>query len=285
MIPNRARRANLARKQQKKKKDQQRAEKLAKQAAAKKAAAQKKKQEEEEEPYSEDEDVDDDETVGYEDKAEEKAGTTSRKRKSEDLDGDEDHQDSQDDLKKQILRLQMENKRLQIVTKPGRSKGGAKAKSSKKTAMQKEVIRVAKGELWHRCKHIRNEAFLNKATRFVLKNLDLPEMEGLQGDSLRQAQDLWVEEHQDAVREAINARRSYVLGEVHDYMVEQMIEGKMADLPDPESILRIAMREGLNEGTPAQVAKMQELAVIYWDALLPKICGVDYWSPPNATVV
>ena len=104
-------------------------------------------------------------------------------------------------------------------------------------------------------------------------------MEGLQGESLRQAQDLWVEDHKDPVREAINARRSYVLGEVHDWMVDQMVDRKMDKIPDADSIYRIAMRHGLNEGTPAEKKKMQALAVIYWDVLLPKICGVDFWSP------
>ena len=53
----------------------------------------------------------------------------------------------------------------------------------------------------------------------------------------------------------------------------------MAELPDADSIYRIAMWEGLNEETEAQKKKMQELAVIHWEVLLPKIRGMDHWSP------
>ena len=269
----------------KKKQEAERKQRQAQAAAAKKARDQEKKRQKEEEefssPPSESEEDDSDATVGVDEQRAAPSGKPTKstgKRKKEDEDSEDDHEDSGADLKKKIQRLQMENRRLQIANKSGRGKG-AKAKSSVMTAMEKEVVRVAKGALWQRCKHIRSESYLYKATKFVMMQLDLPDFDGLEGEDLLQAQDMWIQRHQDCVREAINARRSYCLGEVHDYMVDQMVEGKMADLPDQETILQIAMRERLLEGTPQQITKMQNLAVIYWDVLLPKICGVEYWSP------
>ena len=267
--------------QKREKAEAARKQRQAQAAAAKKARDEAKKQEEDEDEYSDEEEDDDDETVSAEEllaRASGKPTKSTGKRKKEDQDSSDEEQESGADLMKKIQKLQFENRRLQIRNKSGRG-NGARARSSPKTAMEKEVIRVAKGPLWQKCKHIRNENFLYKATKLVMEHLDLPEFDGLEGDALRKAQDLWIERYQDSVREAINSRRSYCLGEVHDYMVEQMADGKMGELPDEQSIFQIAMRDGLTGDDTPRKKQLQKLAVVYWDVLLPKICGVDYWSP------
>ena len=125
------------------------------QASAKKKKLEQKKREEEEEEWEKDgvdeyEDHDND-TVSAEEIA---AARTTRKRQQEVPDGDGDDPKEEDNLKREIQRLKMENRRLQIMTKSGRGKG-PKAEASKKSAMEKEVARVSKGALWQKCKHIR----------------------------------------------------------------------------------------------------------------------------------
>ena len=95
-------------------------------------------------------------------------------------------------------------KRLQLV----RTGKGKKSNANQK-AMSREVAKCTKQQLWKVCKFIKNENKLIKATRFVMRNLELAEMEGLEGQELAEAEEIWIATYKDDVRQALNKQRNY----------------------------------------------------------------------------
>ena len=272
----------------------------------------KKVQQEEEEYHSPAEESEDDETV-VEDQ---KGGKTTNLRASTGKNGkpqgklkdprsyDPRHQESDSDddadpeeedkemdaeaLKKQLEKIQRENLRMKNSLKMraggkgfrSKPKGG-KPKGGTLSAIQELIFSASKKHLWQRCKFIRSDTKLRKGTKFVFDKLDLTEFEGLEGDQRNEAIEQWIATNENLVRQGINAQRNYVVGELRTYVVEKMKAGKTGEVPNKEEMLNLALRKDLGDSEDDEDTntRMRNLMVVYWDRLLPKVCGSDFWSP------
>ena len=274
------------------KSEKARQERMVQVAKAKAAEREKKKKEQEEEEYSEefddeddDDDLDDDATLSKQ-QIQNSKPRQKNKRSAADDENEDEVTDPEADLKKQLAALQRENNRLQCRNLIAKGGNGMRKKKGKKggtdTAMHREVKKNAQTDLWQKCKHIRNERYLNKATRFLMDMMDIASFDGLEGKALQDAQDLWVENWQETVRKGVNFQRNYALGEIRDYMVAQIAAGNEDKLPNKENVVQLALRQGMDERgedgeLTAEAKKLYKLMVPYWDALLPKVCGKDHW--------
>ena len=99
-----------------------------------------------------------------------------------------------------------------IVTNDFNKNGYQKAGDEKNyTPYEKMVRHTAQEQLWHGCKFINNmEKHMYQATEYVMKLMSPKEHEGLEGKDLEMMQDIWIYEHGDVVRRAINKKRNYV---------------------------------------------------------------------------
>jgi hypothetical protein len=156
------------------------------------------------------------------------------------------------------------------------------AKNIKVTeAMLQAVKKATKRELWKTCKFIKNEAFLHKATNFVMNKLQLAEMDGKTGKLLIKTEEIWKEVHKDTVREAMNKQRNYVNGEVQKFVFGALCKDR-TDIPNIEEIKDLALREKLDDKTDDAVREdMEKKFVVYVSELLPRVAGATYWGPGN----
>ena len=148
-------------------------------------------------------------------------------------------------------------------------------------AMEQSVKKATKRELWKSCKFIKHAGFLLKATNFVMKKLELAEMEGKTGKSLIKAEEIWKEVHKDLVRESMNRQRNYVNGEVFKFVYAALCDDR-TDIPNIAEIKDLALRNKLDDKTPKAVREdMEKKFVVYVSELLPRIAGATYWGPTN----
>ena len=273
----------------------------AEQEAERKQKKKKKQQDEEEEAYS---DLDDDRSEitlsPSEIRARDQVSRTKRtgKPKGEVPDTVEASKDDVASLLKQLEDMKKVNERLKNRNKAPSGKGKGK-KPGTSNAMNSEVEAVAKTDLWQKCKQIRNQKYLVKATKCVMHKLDLKEFQGLEGEDLELARKDWVEDNKETVRKSINEKRNYCLGEVRDFMVPEIAAGRADQVPNQDEIVKLAFRqfdeedeeddgdaeasdedrEAKKKEKEAARARLMNLFLQYWDVLLSKICGSDYWSP------
>ena len=106
--------------------------------------------------------------------------------------------------------LKLEMLRLKKRMKLDKSGSNGPAISGTDKAMQREVTKTAKQQLWKICKFIKNDAKLMKATKFVMEQMELVELQGLEGAKLVDAQETWKKRYCPSVRTAINKMRNYV---------------------------------------------------------------------------
>ena len=108
-----------------------------------------------------------------------------------------------EELKLQILRL----KKRQKLEKSGTSRASG---SGTAKAMEREVSKTTKTVLWKVCKFIKSDTKLNKATKLVMEQMELAELEGLEGEALVEAQESWKATYRKVVRTSMNKQRNYV---------------------------------------------------------------------------
>ena len=225
-----------------------------------------------------------------------------------------------EDESDRIQKLEAENQKLRAISQAAaastsRSKKGKKQKAGTVTAVQRLLMDVTKQFLFPKVKVIRNEAQLLKATRMIMDRLDLQNLNGLEGQDLATAQEIWIMENKEHVLHAINNARNYVNQETQKVMSKVFAEGKAEEFPDPDCILKCALRDAIqdfdDEDDLAELkkpqgdkesdaafkkreAKLQDLEgriasrdrnrVIfdnYLDVLLPKVSGFRHYGPKN----
>ena len=213
-----------------------------------------------------------------------------------------DTEKENEQLKIEILRLKKRQQLVQTGTSKAAGSGTAKA-------MEREVAKTSKTALWKVCKFIKNDTKLLKATKFVMEQMDLVELQGLQGADLVEAQESWKMAHSKSVRMAVNRQRNYVqqvsfgyqyvtmfanqdantinqypllvFQELREYMEEEVFGNKLEkEFPNIEQMMNLVLRNKLDDTTPKEERKLYEqLFDNYWNILLPKCAGHSYWGP------
>jgi hypothetical protein len=180
------------------------------------------------------------------------------------------------DTEQENKRLKMELVRMKKrITLINNVKAGKPASGTPK-ALTDEVKSEVSNFLWANCKFIKNDQFLIKATRLVMQQMELADFDGLEGEDLIEAEEIWVATHKDTVRRQLNYQRNYVHQEIKKLVDRFLKEGRVNDLPDVEEIKMLAKREGMEEGD-ADEARMKHLFAFYIDELLAKVAGNDRW--------
>ena len=115
----------------------------------------------------------------------------------------------------ELQRLRCRVKNLDAKPRSRKSKSGSKGTVSAEESL---VYKTAKGEFFKTCKFLKDNEQLVAATRKVMNMLDLQCLDGLSGSALVRAEEEWIAENQDIVREAINDWRNYIVGELYKFM-------------------------------------------------------------------
>ena len=146
-------------------------------------------------------------------------------------------------------------------------------------AAERDVVKKTNVHLWQMAKVIKNQQYLGKAVRFVMKLHNPIKFQGLGPKALALAQEEWARVgggNENLVRTGINQQRNYCLNEIRDYYKPKFQDEKDEEVPTAEEIYDIAMRKGMEEGDKTK-ERYEKLFVIYWEFLLVKVAGVHYW--------
>ena len=146
------------------------------------------------------------------------------------------------------------------------------------TAMEKEVLRVAKKELFKMCKAV-DDATLWSATEWVRNRINPQILQGLPEAYRQECNDVWDKHYSDLVRQALNERRNYVQQEVRKVVVDKFenVETREIFTFTPNDVLNLIHRNGLGDEHPnlqANQAKMDAFV----DQILPKLANSDAWG-------
>jgi hypothetical protein len=114
-----------------------------------------------------------------------------------------------DDIQEKEAKIvALEAKVLQQQAHAAVKKSGRKVKRSEWTEEEKRwyntIHKAVKMYFWNAAKFVNSEAKLDNGARAVLYGLNLKEFEGLEGKPLKKKIAMWVAEHRDYVRMAIN---------------------------------------------------------------------------------
>ena len=140
-----------------------------------------------------------------------------------------------DSLKIQLARLQ---KRIKLDD----GEGGTKKKGGESSAMHNLVEKTVKTKLWKLCKFLKGKKKLNKATRFIMNQLHLKEMDDLDPTERAEAEEMWIKKLKDTVRKALNSQRNYVQQEIREWCETKWKDGTMDHLvPNVEEIYQLAV--------------------------------------------
>lgn len=185
---------------------------------------------------------------------------------------------SSKDQEKENLKIQLARMQKKLKLSSGRAK--SVSKPGNMTAMEREVTKTTKNALWKVCKFIKNETKLDKAATFVMKNLELQELEGLEGTELAEAEETWKATYRSDIRVALNNQRNYVQQEVRAVVVALFETNQEDKVPNVEEMAELVMRDKLDNKTEdAELERYQKLFDFYWNELMPKVAGHSYWGP------
>ena len=202
-----------------------------------------------------------------------KGGQSARK-------GNETTEEDTNQTQKENAELKLKLASLQKQMKLQRTGDNGGGRTTNQAAMSKEVVRVTKKSLWKVCKFIKSEKKLRKATRFVMKQLELAELEGLEGEELMQAEEEWIFSYQDDVRRALNKQRNYVQQELRDLMEEVFRKGEEAAYPNVKEMEALVLRDKMDDKTDKEERQeYQDYLIKYWNELMPKVAGHHAWGP------
>lgn len=204
-------------------------------------------------------------------------GSSKRKHDDSDYDSAEDLEEQVREKDLTIFRLQTQ---VQNVARSG-SKAGKKGPEGTDSAEARLVHSTTKKHLFKICKFLKDHNQLMKATRIVMGLLKLKSLEGLQDEALVVAEETWIAANMDTVRLGINDHRNYIQNELHKLLFQEIWKDapeRANEVPTPEEILQLALRNGLGAKDPNQQAMTAKFD-FYWDEMMPKVAGHVHWSP------
>ena len=85
------------------------------------------------------------------------------------------------------------------------------------------------------------------------------------------AQQTWVENNKEGVREACLCLHDYIQGQVRDLVVSMLVDGQ--EVPTPEQILMCATRD-----VTLREQANHWIFMLYWDDFLPRVVGTEAWG-------
>ncbi len=175
------------------------------------------------------------------------------------------------ELKEQLAALKTQ---LELANSSG---GGPTTTNA--TALGREVTKTAKKKLWKRCKFIVGDVTLRKGCKYVLSQLQLAEMQGLEGEKLTEAEERFIAAQKNNIRMGINKQRNYVQQELRDFMMAEFKEGRADEYPNVEEMEQLVLRNNLDDKTDdAVLQRFEALFDRYW-FLLAKVANHSCWSP------
>ena len=185
------------------------------------------------------------------------------------------------DMEIQQLKMLLEMQKKRAATGGKGNNNKKKNKPGSENAMYWEVRKTATTALWQVCKFIKDEEALALAMEYVMSKMDIKTFQGLKGEALTAAQELFMAEWSDLVRTAINEQRNYVQHEIRDHILNHVFkarDGNPDDWPNKEQMKEVIMRRGMGDDDPTR-AEYDGYLLKVWDELLPKVCGECYWNP------
>jgi hypothetical protein len=211
--------------------------------------------------------------------AKSRAAETKRKRDEANPDDDSDESTvaPETDQAKKIRKLKLENFRLKKRALYGTFETKKVTKGQKLTAMQREVQKRTRTDLFPVKKFFQHENRLLLGTKFIMDSINPKELKELDGEERVDAEEMWMAEHKDLVRTSLNGVRNYVIQELREFMMKIFAESKEDLYPNVEQILQLMERKGLLKG-PNKKA-MEAFLDIYWNELVPKVAGHTNWPP------
>jgi hypothetical protein len=156
-------------------------------------------------------------------------------------------------------------------------KGSKKEKTL--TAMQKEVHKRTKTDLFCIKKFFYDDDKLLEGTAYVMKRIaprDVVLLEEKSKERIEQ-EEMWIAEYKPDVRIALNDVRNYVQQELRALIIRVFAEMDEDSYPNVEEIRMLMQRKGLVKG--AKLKKMLGFLDKYWDELVPKVALHANWSP------
>ena len=218
-----------------------------------------------------------------------------RKPESDDEDEDYDEVRPHDEDRSQIrprLVANIQEYRQELAVARARNEvlapgSGTKAAKSPETAMDKLVVKKTKQWLFKKLKFIRNMAELKEETRWLMEKMDPVQihLQGLEGEALALAQDIWVENNAHLIRKGINELRNYIQGETKKLYCETVFKLSMEEqdkFPKVDHILALMKREGLLEDSgvpPEELKRNQDRFDNFVDLIVPKAAGNHAFPP------
>ena len=147
--------------------------------------------------------------------------------------------------------------------------------SSDLTSEQKRWINDVKSAVkeyaWGSVKFINDDRKLARVTGKIFDLMKPTGYDHLTGKALDEARAEWVVTNQDHVRTGLTDIRNYAQGQVRDLIVQHLKDGKQ--VPTPEQIKMCALRD-----PKMAEEKNQWIFEMYWDELLFKVVGKEYWD-------
>jgi hypothetical protein len=210
--------------------------------------------------------------------AKSRAAETKRKRdQNQDEDSDESTVAPETNQSKKMRKLQLENYRLKRRALYATFETKKVLKGQKLTAMQKEVQKRTRTDLFPVKKFFQHENRLLMGTKFIMDSINPKELYVLEDEERIDSEEMWMAEYKDHVRVSLNRVRNYVMQELREYMMQVFADRKEDEYPNVEQILQLMERKGLQKG-PNKKA-MEAFLDIYWNVLVPKVAGHSNWPP------
>ena len=165
----------------------------------------------------------------------------------------------------------------QLEAKLAAGGGGGKSRySGELTTEEKrwlnDVRAATKEYAWGKVKFINDERKLTRITGGIFDLWKPKGYEHLKGKALESAKAHWVVNNKELVRVSLTDIRNYVQGQIRDFIVPLMVDGK--PVPTPEQVFKCATRD-------PEMSKEENhwIMEMYWDSLLFKVVGKEYWDP------
>ena len=145
---------------------------------------------------------------------------------------------------------------------------------------QKVVKKNAQQALWKGLKFFNNEKeHIEDGAMFVFPYVMPPHFKDLKDDELEMEEAIWVQEHADIIRVAINRRRNYAKDELQKLYKTIFANEKEHEYPTPEDVEALVMRDGFNDWeNDDDHEKMMVKFTNMVDYCLPKVATNHYWG-------
>ena len=116
------------------------------------------------------------------------------------------------------------------------------------------------------CKFIRDDKKLIRTTARVFDLWNFKEFEGLSDQAYERAQQTWVENNKEGVREAYLCLHNYIQGQVRDLVVSMVVDGEK--VPTPKQIHMCATRD-----VTLRNQANHWIFMLHWCSALDSLCA------------